>query len=441
MSKKVLVLGAGFVAGPLVEYLLKNAGAKLTVASRTLKKAENLIKNHPNGKAVEVNADDKNTTKKLIAKSDVVISLLPWTYHLKVAKICLEEKKHLVTTSYVKPEMAALDTKVRQKGLIFLNEIGVDPGIDHMAAMKIIDGVKKRGGQITSFYSYCGGLPALEHNNNPLGYKFSWSPKGVMLAASNDGKYMKDGTIINIPGKDLFKHYWLIDVPGAGVFEAYVNRDALPYIEYYNIGSVKGMYRGTLRNIGHCDTWDNLKKIGLFDMEKTWNFSNTPPAKVIAELIKGNGKNIKEDIGKFLNIPVYSIFIKKLEWLGLLDKNTFGDEFKTKATAFDMLEYVLEKKLVFKPYEADLLIQHHEFTAEYPDKTEKITSTMVEKGIVGGDSAMSRTVGLPAAIATKMILEGKIKLKGVLRPLVPEIYEPVLAGLEKMGIKLKEIIS
>ncbi len=440
MTKKVLVLGAGFVARPLVEYLLENAGVNLTVASRTLGKAENLIKNHPNGKAIELNADDENATKKLIEKSDIVISLLPWTYHLKVARLCLEEKKHLVTTSYVKPEMAALDTDARQKGLIFLNEIGVDPGIDHMAAMKIINRVKKNGGEITSFYSYCGGLPALEHNNNPLGYKFSWSPKGVMLAAANDGKYLKNGEIINIPGKDLFKHYWLIDIPGAGVFEAYVNRDALPYMEYYNISSVKGMYRGTLRNIGHCDTWDNFKQLGLFDQHKTWDFSVTPPAKVIAGLIKGDEKNIEESIAKFLNIPVYSIFIKKLGWLGLLKTKPFAG-FKGRASAFDMLEYALEKKLVFKPGEVDLLVQHHEFVAKYPDKTEKITSTMVEKGIKEGDSAMSRTVGLPAAIATRMILEGKINLTGVLRPLVSEIYEPVLSELEKMGIKLEEIIS
>ena len=433
--KHVLVLGAGLVARPLVRYLLNQPQVQLKVASRTLSKAEKLIADHVQGRAQQLNVENQEALKKVVAEADIVISLLPWVHHLKVARLCLEYNKNFVTTSYVKPEMQALDEQVKSKGLFFLNEIGVDPGIDHMAAMKVINGVKNAGGQVVSFYSYCGGLPAPADNNNPFGYKFSWSPSGVMLAATNDGRYLKDGQIIEIPGERLFEHYWLLNVPGAGTFEAYVNRDALPYIDLYGLEGIKSMYRGTLRNISTCESWNYFKKLGLLNQQLTFDFTQVTPPEVLSQLVESDGKNLIKDLAAFLGIPEYSVALKKLEWLGLFNDEKIPLE---SASVFDMFGYFLQKKLVYEAGERDLLIQHHEFIAEYPDKKETITSTMIDMGIPGGDSSMARTVSLPAAIATRLILEGKINLTGVHIPVLPEIYAPILAELETMNIKLAE---
>jgi saccharopine dehydrogenase-like NADP-dependent oxidoreductase len=434
--KTILVLGAGFVTRPLVAYLLDQPDTRVTMATRTVEKARKVIDGHPNGTAVQLNVEDQAALDPVIQTADIVISLLPWTYHLDVAKRCIAHKKHLVTTSYVKPEMAALDAEAKALGLLFLNEIGVDPGIDHMAAMQVIDGVKAGGGDIERFYSYCGGLPTLSCNDNPFGYKFSWSPSGVLLAAMNDGRYLKDGEVVNISSEGLFEHYWLVDVPGAGTFEAYVNRDALPYMDIYGIGSARDMYRGTLRNISHCESWNYFKKLGLLNRERTFDFNTTSPRAVMSALVGGDGKDIALDLAAFLGIPPYAVAIKKLGWLGLLSEKKLP---LNTATPFDMFAHVLEKKLVYAPGETDLLVQHHEFDAAYPDgRREKITATMVDTGISGGDTAMSRTVGLPAAIGTRLLMENKIPLTGVHRPVVPEIYRPVLAELSAMGIRLEE---
>ena len=434
--KNILVLGAGLVARPLVRYLLDQPGIQVKVASRTVSKAIKLIDNHPQGAAQELNVKNEAELKNVISEADIVVSLLPWVHHMKVANLCIEINKQLVTTSYVKPEMQALDEEAKKRGLIFLNEIGVDPGIDHMAAMKIIHGVQNAGGEIVSFYSYCGGLPALEHDNNPLGYKFSWSPSGVMLAATNEGRYLKNGEIVEIAGEKLFEHYWLIDVPGAGTFEAYINRDALPYIDLYNIKNTKSMYRGTLRNVSHCETWNYFKKIGLLNQEKSYDFRKVTPRQMVADLIQSDGKNIEKDVAAFLNVPLYSISIKKMDWLGLFSNKLLPLE---TCSVFDMFAHILQEKLVYHEGEVDLLVQHHEFIAEYPgNKKEKITSTMVDTGIPNGDSSMARTVSLPAAIATKLIANGTINLTGVHIPVIPEIYNPVLSELESMNIKLVE---
>lgn len=437
--KNVLVLGAGMVARPLVRYLLEKPEISLTIASRTVSKAEKLIGNHPKGKAYALNVQDAKALKSFIQKSDLVISLLPWVHHMKVANLCLELKKHLVTTSYVKPEMQALHEKAKANGLVFLNEIGVDPGIDHMAAMRVINGVREKGGKVVSFFSYCGGLPALSANTNPLGYKFSWSPSGVMLAANNDGRYLKNGKTIEVAGKKLFEHYWLLDVPGAGTYEAYINRDALPYIDLYGLQGIKSMYRGTLRNVGHCESWNYFKQIGLLDQNKNYDFDKITLVDVMADLTNSKPENIEAGIAAFLKVPEHSITIKKLKWMGLLDKTKLNIG---NVSVFDMFAHILQEKLTFAEEEVDLLLQHHEFTAEYPDgKKEFITSTMVDEGIPGGDSSMARTVSLPAAIATYLILTGKITKPGVSIPVVPEIYNPVLDELKTMDIQLKEIVK
>jgi len=432
--KNVLVLGAGLVASPLVRYLLEQARVNVTIATRTVSKAEKLINGHSRGRAYSLNVENQPELEELIKSADVVISLLPWTHHMQVARLCLKFVRHLVTTSYVKPEMSALNDQVKQKGLLFLNEIGVDPGIDHMAAMKIINQVKEDGGEIESFYSYCGGLPSLQSNTNPLGYKFSWSPVGVMLAALNNGCYLIDGNLVEVKEEQLFEHYWLLDVPGSGTYEAYVNRDALPYKKLYGIESALSLYRGTLRNVGHCESWNYFKKIGLFRQDLQFDFEQLTVAQVIAQLVSGTEKTLTKDVAGYLKIQPYSITIKKLEWLGLFSDHKVPLKM---SSPFDMFAFILQQKLVYTPGETDLLLQHHEFITTYPGGCrEKITSTMVDSGIPNGDSSMARTVSLPAAIATRLILENKINLTGVHIPVYPQIYLPVLEELERMNIKL-----
>ena len=312
--KHILVLGAGLVARPLVNYLLAEPNLQITLADQVKKRAEQLIGSHPRGTAIAMDVSQTQALNEMVAGVDIVISLLPWTFHPMVARLCLTHKKHLVTASYVKDEMQAMDSDARDSGLIFLNEVGVDPGIDHMAAMQVIDNIKSAGGTVKSFISYCGGLPAMSNNNNPLGYKFSWSPEGAMLAANNDGRYLDEGKVVDVPGNKLFEHYWLTDIPGSGVFEAYVNRDALPYLELYGINSAKTIFRGTLRNVGYCETWHFFKLLGLINQKMMFNMDDTPPCQVLANMINSDAKNIRKDVAAYLKIPQTSLTLKN--WSG-----------------------------------------------------------------------------------------------------------------------------
>jgi saccharopine dehydrogenase-like NADP-dependent oxidoreductase len=424
------------VARPAVGYLLEKEGVEVVVASRTLAKAEALVAGHPGGRAVALDAGDAPMLERTIAAADIVVSLLPWTLHPVIAELCLAHGKHMVTTSYVKEEMQAMDREARDKGLIFLNEVGVDPGLDHMSAMQIIDAVRTEGGRIDSFFSYCGGLPALESNNNPLGYKFSWSPEGAMLAATNDGRYLEHGKVYEVPGCDLFKHYWLKSVPGAGVFEAYVNRDALPYLEIYGIEDASGMYRGTLRNVAYCETWDFIKQLGLLNRKMKFDFDEVTPREVLANIVNCPETNVRAGVAAYLKIPEHSLTIKKLEWLGLLSdrKLRIGT-----ASVFEMFSHTLKHRLIYDEGEMDLLVMHHEFEAVYPDlPRQRIQSTLIDRGDPEGDSSMSRTVGYPAGIAASLVAEGRIAQSGVLRPVSAEIYTPVLAECERLGIHFEE---
>jgi len=434
--KQVLVLGAGAVARPAVGYLLEKEGVEVVVANRNPEKAEALVAGHPGGRAVALDAGDTPMLERTIEAADIVVSLLPWTLHSVIAELCLAHGKHMVTASYVKEEMQAMDREARDKGLIFLNEVGVDPGLDHMSAMQIIDAVHAEGGKIDSFFSYCGGLPALESNNNPLGYKFSWSPEGAMLAATNDGSYMENGKVYEVPGGDLFKHYWLKSVPDAGVFEAYVNRDAMPYLKIYGIEDASGMYRGTLRNVGYCETWDFIKQLGLLNRKMKFDFDEVTPREVLANIAHCPETNVRAGVAAYLKIPEYALTLKKLEWLGLLSdrKLPIGT-----ASVFDMFAYTLKSRLVYDPGEMDLLVMHHEFEIIYPNlPRQRIQSTLIDCGDPEGDSSMSRTVGYPVGIAAGLVAEGRISRTGVLRPVSAEIYTPVLAECERLGIRFKE---
>ncbi len=432
--KKVLVLGAGLVSRPGVHYLLNQKNIEVTVASRTVRKAEELVKGYPNGKAIQVNVENKDDLAKVIKDCDIAISLLPWIHHMKVAELCIEHHKHMVTTSYVSPAMKELNEKVQEKNLLFLNEIGVDPGIDHMSAMKIIHEVEEEGGKVLHFYSYCGGLPAPQHNDNPFGYKFSWSPRGVVLAARNSAKYYENGKIVEIESKNLFANPEVEEIEGLGKFEVYPNRDSTPYKELYGLKDALTVKRGTYRNIGWCETMRAIVNIDLVDETPLPYIKGNSYKKVLAMVLNAKEiDNLKDKVAERLGSLCNSDILSRLEWLGL-----FSDEIISKAdNLLDMLSDRMQEKLVFKEGEIDLLLLRHKFIVENKDKTKDlITSTMIDFGIPYGDSSMARTVSLPMAIATAMMATGEIKAIGVRIPNTPDIYEPVMSDLEKQDIKM-----
>jgi saccharopine dehydrogenase (NADP+, L-glutamate forming) len=434
--KKILILGAGLVARPLVRYLLDQPDFEVEVASRTVSKAVKLIDNHPQGKASELNLKNEEGLKDEISKADLVISMVPYTFHPKVAKYCIDFKKHMVTTSYVSEVMKNLDAEAKNAGILILNEVGLDPGIDHMEAMRIIHEAEEKGGEILSFTSYCGGLPAPEANTNPFGYKFSWSPTGVLLAGKNSAQYLKDGQQIFIPPQDLFDNYQMINIEGLGEFEGYPNRNSLPYIELYGIKSTKTMLRGTLRNKGWCSTLKKIADLGLLEEEeKDW--TGLTYKDFIRKLMNDPAEqDIKKALGAHLNIEEDSDVIQRFEWLGLLSDDSLPIE---KDSPLNILGAKMLEKLQYEEKERDMIILQHQFIASYPgDKKEKITSTLIDFGIPDGDSSMARTVGLPAAISTRLILEGKIDETGVHIPVTPEIYMPLLQELKEMDIAFKE---
>jgi saccharopine dehydrogenase (NADP+, L-glutamate forming)/spermidine synthase len=444
--KKILVLGAGLVAGAHVRYLLDQPDFHVTVASRTLSKAQDIIGGHPKGEARQLDVTDEAALEDLIRQTDLAVSLLPYVYHPLVARLCVKHRKHMVTTSYVKEPMRALDGAAKEAGVILLNESGVDPGIDHMTAMKVIHRVQKDGGEITSFTSWCGGLPAPEANTNPFGYKFSWSPKGVLLAGKNSALYLKDGKEVFVPGEELFDHYWIVPVEVEGEmmdFEGYPNRDSLPYMETYGITTAENMFRGTLRYPGWCSTMRKLVDLGLLDEEERDDIAELTFAQFTAKLIDGSTDTLKKDLAAYLEVEEDSLVINNLEWLGLLSDDPLPLQ---KGAPIDILTARMLEKMQYEEGERDMLILQHEFLAEYPNpstgpgqrRKEKITSTMVDFGIPHGDTSMSRTVGLPAAIGVRLILQGKINLTGVHTPVVPEIYEPVLEELEQLSIHFTE---
>ena len=434
--KKVLVLGAGLVARPPVQYLMNLPGVEVTAASRTVSKAQAIVGNHPQGRAVALNVDDDAALEAAIRQADLSISLLPYVYHPKVAALCVKHQKHMVTTSYVKDQMRALDGAAKEAGVILLNEIGVDPGIDHMSAMKVIHEVERKGGKISSFVSWCGGLPAPDANDNPLGYKFSWSPKGVLLAGKNPSRFQKEGKIVEIPGEELFDHYWPVQIPGLGEFEGYPNRDSLPYADTYGIRPTDWMFRGTLRNLGWCRTAKTIAAMGLLDDTPLPNLPATYRG-LTAQLL---GADVRSDLQQRLadrfGLARSDKSIADLEWLGLFSDDPLP---AGKNTPIDILTERMLGLMSYKPGERDLLIMQHELVADYTDHKEAITATMIDYGIAYGDSSMSRTVGLPAAAATGLILNGDLAgLTGVHTPVIPQIYEPVLAKLAGLGIGLTE---
>lgn len=435
MNKNILVLGAGSVAPPLVKYFQSQTDTKIILADQDFKKAQNLAENSSQAQAVRLDIRNKEKSRDLISKADIVISILPSPLHPEIAQHCVELNTNMITASYVTESIKGFHSEAEQKGILLLNEIGLDPGIDHMEAMRMISQIKKNKGTVLSFISYCGGLPAPEANTNPFGYKFSWSPQGVLLAGKNPAQYLKNEKKIFIPAEKLFQNPSPIYVTGVGDLEGYPNRNSLPYSDLYQIQSTRTMLRGTLRYKGWCSFMHQAQRIGLLN-EKIKNWDKINKIDFISKL-SGLAKtqNIKTDLASSLNLKKDSVFIQCLDWLGFFNEQPVPLK---EASPLDILVNLMEKKLSYQKGERDMVILQHRIKAKYEnDHIQETISTLVDYANPEGDTAMARTVGLPLAIAAKNILNGKIRIKGVQIPVRPEIYEPILAELKNLGIEFK----
>lgn len=433
--KKILILGAGMVVRPIVTYLL-DKGYEVTVASRTRSKADAMIEGHKNGRSLAWTVDDLPMLNDMVSKNDLTVSLLPWTYHIMVARHCIKHRKNMVTTSYVKPEMQQLDCEAKDAGIIILNELGLDPGIDHMGAMRIIDHVHGKKGKIEEFYSICGALPAPEAATNPFGYKFSWSPKGVVMAGNNDGRYLRYGKEVLVPTEDLFKNPLSVDFPGVGKLDVYPNRDSIPYIDLYGIPETSTIMRGTFRYPGWCESLDAMKALKLLTYDN-YDFTGKSYAEMLAMLIgERDASDIRLKVASYLGKSIDSRALKALDWLGLFSDTLM---LRRNDTPFEIVSDMMIKKMELRHDERDMVAMQHVFLASYPNgKQEVIKSSMLDFGTIATDTAVARTVALPAAVGVEMVANGNISVKGVHIPVIPEIYNPVLQALEKMNIRMVE---
>jgi len=434
--KKVLVLGTGYVVKPLVDYFIDKCKYNVLVASRDNNHSGLIIAGRTLGKRVLWNATPPyEELDKMVKDVDLVVSMIPPSMHVIVAKACIKHGINMVTTSYVSPEMKALDKEVKEAGIIILNEIGEDPGIDHMGAMQMLNNARQEGGKITSLKSYGSGIPSFEHNNNPFGYKFSWSPRGLLKAGQTPAAYIKDGKKVEVAADELLDHSWLVDVEGLGTFETYGNRDSTNYLEDYGIENIQNFYRGLLRHPGYCNSIQAMKDLDLLSEEETHELEGVTYQQFIASLLGINGETgVKQAVAEKLNLKMSSDIIKQLEWLGL-----FNDEVIPirKGSNADVLLGLMKEKMAYREDEKDMIIIHNEAIVEFDNRVEKRMATMKVEGRPFGHSAMARAVSLPAAISSRLILEGTIRSKGVLRPIAEDIYKPVLAELEENGYKFE----
>ncbi|KAK0615961.1 Saccharopine dehydrogenase [Bombardia bombarda] len=439
---KVLMLGAGFVTRPTLD-ILSDAGIQVTVACRTTASAQKLSEGVKNAYPISLDVTDDKALDAAVAQHDLVISLIPYTFHATVIKSAIRNKKNVVTTSYVSPAMMELDAEAKAAGITVMNEIGLDPGIDHLYAIKTIDEVHKAGGKILSFLSYCGGLPAPEDSDNPLGYKFSWSSRGVLLALRNAGKWWQDGKIVEVAGKDLMKMAKPYFIYPGYAFVAYPNRDSTPYKERYNIPEAQTIVRGTLRYQGFPQFIKVLVDIGFLE-ETVYEALTKPVAwKEATKEIVGAKSSSPEDLeaailakATFESPEDKQRIMSGLRWVGL-----FSDEQITpKGNPLDTLCATLEQKMEYEEGEHDFVMLQHKFEIEHKDGSrETRTSTLCEYGDPKGYSAMAKTVGVPCGVAVKQVLSGQISDKGILAPMNSKINEPLMKELkEKYGITMVE---
>ena len=438
----VLIIGAGRSANALINYVLEQAKTYnwfVTVADADHELAARKVNNHPNGRSTWLDATKVNDRRELIARADVVVSLLPAHLHLELAHDCLKLKKHLITASYISKQLYALGDEARERALIFMGEMGLDPGIDHMSGKQKIDEIKAKGGRLKSFKSYTGGLVAPENDDNPWHYKFSWNPRNVVLAGQGTAQYLEDGKLKYVPYNRIFSQATPVTIPGVeGEYEMYVNRDSLLYRDLYDLGPINNLIRGTIRYKGFSKAWDALVKLGLTDGSfPIFDSEEITYHELMDSYVSNNavGSSVKEKVAYMIGETVDSDVMKKLEWLGLFSKKKIRMKSATPAL---ILENLLLEKWKLKENEKDMVIMQHEFEYEINRQNRRLTSTLVMRGTDGNNTAMSRLVGLPIGIFVKQVMLGKINSIGVNIPVIKEVYEPVLEELKEYGVIFTE---
>lgn len=439
--KNVLIIGAGRSATVLINYILEAARQNnffVTVADANPEQAQRKVADHTHGRATWLDASRPIDRRDLIQRHDVVVSLLPPQMHIEVAQDCVQLGKHMVTASYVSKQVFRLGDEVRQRALVFMNELGLDPGIDHMSAMQRIHQIQKQGGKINAFYSYTGGLVAPESDDNPWHYKFSWNPRNVVLAGQGTAQFLENEKLKYIPYRRLFRQYRLIDIPGMGQYEVYANRDSLLYREAYGLQNVKTLFRGTIRHRGFCDAWNGLVRMGMTDATFPIVDSDKLTYHDLMEAFLGISQHVgsvKDRMAKLIEVDPEGEVMDKLDWLGLFSKRRIKVQNATPAL---ILENLLLEKWALQPEDRDMVIMQHVFEYDLQRRKRKLTSTLVMKGENSEHTAMSKLVGLPLGIFVKLLMQGKISTTGVNIPTMPEVYEPVMAELAEMGIKFEE---
>ena len=436
MTQKIFIIGAGRSASSLIKYLI-NVSVKnnfeLTIGDKDVSLVKDKIDGHKCASAIrfDVLNDDQRISE--IKNADIVISMLPATLHFIVAQDCLKYKKNLVTASYVSKDIQSLNDQAQKQGVILLNEIGLDPGIDHMSAMKVIDDIKDRGGVIKSFKSYCGGLVAPEYDTNPWNYKFTWNPRNVVLAGQGTAQYIDSGKYKYIPYGQLFKRTDTVNVLNYGQFEAYANRDSLSYREVYKLNDIPTLFRGTLRKPGYCEAWDLFVQMGMTDDSYEMDVSGMNYSDFFNSFIDVRNRDIKSYLKSHFRVS--DNVISKVEWLGFFNQINLGIN---KGTPAQILQKILESKWLLQKEDKDMIVMQHQFIYEIDGEEHELHSSFVLLGEDQTYTGMAKTVGLPVGIATKLILNGEIKSTGVKVPVSKEIYKPVLEELEQYGIRFVE---
>jgi len=440
--KNILVLGAGRSSFSLIGYLLDKAAIKgweITVGDFSESFAREKIGRSPRGNAIRFDINDEASSTRAIEDADIVISLMPAHLHVMVARICLRLRRHLLNASYVTSEMKSFDNEARTNGLLFLNECGLDPGIDHMSAMQLIDRIKAADGRLISFESFTGGLIAPETDpDNPWRYKFTWNPRNVVMAGQGTAKFLRDGSFKYIPYQQLFQRITHVTVPGFGEYEGYANRDSLKYLDTYGLQGIKTMLRGTLRNKGYCGAWNVLVQLGCCDdgysMEKVDKLTHRDFLNSFLD--NSDNESLEKKISAAFGLGASSEEMKRLQWSGLFSDELVGLEYGTPA---QILEHILMKKWKLNDGDKDFIVMWHRFVYEQNGSKKEIQSYLTATGKDERETAMAKTVGLPLAIAADLLIDGRISSRGVVIPTVKEIYEPILDSLRKFDIRFTEL--
>ena len=438
--KRILVLGAGLSSSTLIRYLLNHSEKynwHVTLADVSLEAAQNKISKHPNGQALQFDINNESLLKTQVSMADVVVSMLPASMHPTVAKECVRQGTHMLTASYISEEMKALDQEAKQKGVLLLNELGLDPGIDHMSSMKLIDELKSKGGELIQYVSNTGGLIAPEYDTNPWHYKFTWNPMNVVLAGKGGAKYKEYGHVSYLPYHRVFTRLSRINVLNYGEFEVYPNRDSLKYGEIYKLENPATLFRGTIRRPGFSKAWQTFVLLGLTDDSYVMNDSEHMTYREFINrfLPYDKAKTVEEKLAELLHVSIDSEEKKKLNWLGIFEKKPIG---LSNASPAQILQHILRKKWMLEADDKDMIVMQHQLEYELGGKRKKISSSLLVKGQDQQHTAMSIAVGTPLAIAVKLLLNGQITARGVHLPVLAEIYMPVLAELEHYGIKFIE---